>query len=56
LKSVYTNQENGVCIYTSPNEKIPTVDPPARRGRPVGIADAALSQAFMSALLGKRYL
>ena len=37
LKSVYTNRENAVCIYTSQNEKIPTVDPPARRGKTVGI-------------------
>jgi len=41
LKSVYTNRENGVCIYTSQNEKIPTVDPPARRGKTVGISNAA---------------
>ena len=41
LKSVYTNRENGVCIYTSQNEKIPTVDPPARRGKTVGIIYAA---------------
>ena len=30
LKSVYTNRKNGVCIYTSQNTKIPTVDPPKR--------------------------
>ena len=40
LKSVYTNRENGVCIYTSQNEKIPTVDPPVRRGKTVGIFNA----------------
>ena len=31
LKSVYTNRKNGVCIYTSQNTKIPTVDPPTER-------------------------
>ena len=41
LKSVYTNRENGVYIYTSQNAKIPTVDPPARRGKPVGILGVA---------------
>ena len=41
LKSVYTNRENGVCIYTFQNEKIPTVDPPIRRGKTVGIFYAA---------------
>ena len=41
LKSVYTNRENGVCIYTSQNEKIPTVDPPRRGGKTVGISCAA---------------
>ncbi|MBR2309497.1 MAG: hypothetical protein IKA47_03055, partial [Oscillospiraceae bacterium] len=38
---VYTIRENGACIYTSQNEKIPTVDPPARRGKPVGILGVA---------------
>jgi len=37
LKSVYTNRENDVCIYTSQNAKIPTVDPPTRRGKTLGI-------------------
>ena len=41
LKSVYTNRKNGVCIYTSQNTKIPTVDPPIRRGKTVGIFNAA---------------
>jgi len=41
LKSVYTNQENGICIYTFQNAKIPTVDPPARRGKTVGLFNAA---------------
>ena len=41
LKSVYTNWKNGVCIYTSQNAKIPTVDPPARRGKIVGILGVA---------------
>ena len=41
LKSVYTNRENGVCIYTFQNEKIPTVDPLVRRGKTVGIFYAA---------------
>ena len=41
LKSVYANRENGVCIYTSQNAKIPTVDPPARRGKTVGILGVA---------------
>ena len=41
LKSVYTNRKNGVCIYTSQNAKIPTVDPPVRRGKTVGIFTAA---------------
>lgn len=42
LVSVYTNRENGVCIYTSQSAKIPTVDPPTRRGKTVGILNAAL--------------
>jgi len=37
LKSVYTNREKGVCIYTSQNVKIPAVFPPMRRGKTVGI-------------------
>jgi len=37
LKSVYTNQKSGVCIYTSQNAKIPTVNPPIRGGKTVGI-------------------
>ena len=37
LKSVYTNHENSVCIYTSQNAKIPTLDPPVWRGKTVGI-------------------
>ncbi|MEF2838112.1 MAG: hypothetical protein U0N82_10360, partial [Oscillospiraceae bacterium] len=40
-KSVYTNQKNGVCIYTSQNEKIPTVSTPIRIGKTVGISYAA---------------
>jgi len=41
LKSVYTNHENSVCIYTSQNAKIPTVDPPMKRGKTVGFFNAA---------------
>ena len=41
LKPVYTNRKNGVCIYTSQNAKILTVDPPIRRGKTVGIFNAA---------------
>jgi len=41
LKFVYTNHKNGVCIYTSQNEKIPTANPPKRRGKTVGIFNAA---------------
>ena len=37
----YTNRNNGVCIYTSQNAKIPTVDPPVRRGKTLGIFNAA---------------
>ena len=45
LKSVYTNRKNGVCIYTSQNAKIPTVDPPARRGKTVGIFNTAFMKS-----------
>ena len=41
MKSVYTNRKNGVCIYTSQNAKIPTVDPPVRRGKTVRILGVA---------------
>jgi len=41
LKSAYTNRKNGVCIYTCQNAKIPTVDPPTRRGKTVGILGVA---------------
>ena len=41
LKPVYTNRKNSVCIYTSQNAKIPTVDPPVRRGKTVGIFNVA---------------
>ena len=32
---------NGVCIYTSQNAKIPTIDPTVRRGKIVGILGVA---------------
>jgi len=33
--------KKGVCAYISQNAKIPTVDPPTRRGKTVGIFNAA---------------
>ena len=37
----YTNRNNGVCIYTFQNTKIPTVDPPKWRRKTVGILGVA---------------
>ena len=39
-----TKRKNGVCIYTSQNAKIPTVDQTVRRGKTVGISNAALME------------
>jgi len=36
--------KKGACAYISQNAKIPTVDPPARRGKSVGIFNAALME------------
>ena len=42
---IYTHKlKKEVCAYISQNTKIPTVDPTVRRGKTVGISNAALME------------
>ena len=48
LKSVYTNRENGICIYTSQNVKIPTVFPSDKERKDCGDFDAAFTKTSVN--------